>query len=37
MSAESQPLIEALAQRFPADAIAIQVDPSRGPAGAAGS
>lgn len=36
MSAESQPLIEALAQRFPADAIAIQVDPSRGPAGTAG-
>ncbi len=37
MSAESRALIEALAQRFPADAIAIQVDPSRGPAGAAGS
>ena len=32
MSGESQPLLEALLQRFPADAIAVQVDPSRGPA-----
>lgn len=29
----SQPLLEALAQRFPPDALAVQVDPSRGPAG----
>jgi hypothetical protein len=36
MSAESQPLLEALAQRYGADAIAVEVDPSRGPGGTAG-
>lgn len=37
MSARSADLIEALARRFGADAIAILIDPTRGPAGTASS